>query len=365
MAKLKTWLTGLLAIQLVLAAGLFWSSEHQQQQNIQQPLLGFKLADVTKLVISDSDDSVTISQSGDHWVLPDLANLPVNDDQLTDVLVKLEAIQTGWPVATTTSSHERFEVAEDKFQRQVQLFQGDKLIGELLVGTSPGFRKVHIRNPEDDAVYTAKLNSYELPVKGDDWLDKSLLAVGDVDNIKSIKGADYFLEKTGDSWTLHDNKQSLSSEANATKLNMEKAKQLAKALANLQVQGMADYLFGADNADINPVAIEVVNDKGKLAYQLTSVDDKYFVKRTGFEQTFTISKYDFERIAQVSLSQLVLQSEQPDEVVAELEKPADTHTTTKAQTHSTSVQQSEKVETSQSDEEGATSTGTDSDSSRS
>ncbi|MDE1464654.1 DUF4340 domain-containing protein [Spartinivicinus poritis] len=356
MAKLKTWLTGLLAIQLVLVVGLFWRSEHQQQQNIQQPLFGFNLADVTKVIVSDSDNRVTMSKSGDHWVLPELANLPANHDKLTDVLAKLESIQTGWPVATTTSSHERFDVSEDKFQRQVQLYQDDKLVGSVLVGTSPGFRKAHIRKPEDDAVYTAQLNSYELPVKGNDWLNKSLLAAGSVDNIKSIEGTDYRLEKSDDSWVLSESKQSSSNAANATKLDMVKAQQLATALANLQVQGVADKQPHA-GADSKLGAIEVVNDKGKLSYQLTAVDDTYFIKRSDVEQAFTISKYDYERITQVGLSQLALQVEHSDKAVAESKKATDTQTATEGQ--ASSKQPPEKVETSQSDEEGTTLTETD------
>ncbi|MCX4029250.1 DUF4340 domain-containing protein [Endozoicomonas sp. SM1973] len=339
MAKLKTWLTGLLAIQLVLVAGLFWSNEYQQQQNIQQRLFSFKQADVNKVVISDSDNSVSISKVNGQWLLPDVANLPANVDKLTDVLAKLKSIQTGWPVATTTSSHERFEVSEDKFQRQVQLYQGDKLVGELLVGTSPGFRKVHIRKPEEDVVYTAKLNSYELPAKGDDWLDKSLLAAGGVDKIKSIKGADYYLEKSGDSWTFAINKQPLlSSETIDTKLDVEKAKQLAKTFTNFQVQGVAKSPPKADNTDNKQVTIEVVTEKGSFSYQLTTVKDKYFAKRSDIDQTFTISKYDYERIAQIGLSQLA----------------ADTQMTTEGQVPLATDQPSEKVETSQSDEEEAT-----------
>ena len=177
MNKTQYWLSGLLILQLLITAGLSWNRQSQQQTNPQQPLLSFEQQRLDKLVISDSENNVTLTKSGDRWLLPELQKLPVNDSRMTELLSKLQGLKTGWPVATTRASRERFEVEEDKFQRRIQWYQDDTLAGELLVGTSPGFRKTHIRKVGDDAIYTAELNSYELPVQNDGWLDKSLLSV--------------------------------------------------------------------------------------------------------------------------------------------------------------------------------------------
>lgn len=86
-------------------------------------------------------------------------------------------------------------MAAGKYQRHQQLLQDEQLVADLYVGTSPGFRKVHIRKVDDDAIYAVGLNSYEMPVKVSDWLHKTLLAPQD---IEGIKGADCTQQKTED-----------------------------------------------------------------------------------------------------------------------------------------------------------------------
>ena len=199
MKKMKSWLCGILILQILITTGIFWNRQSQPQANPQQPLLSFELQRLDKVVFSDSENTVTLIKFGDQWLLPELQKLPVSDSQITGLLGKLQHMKTGWPVATTSASHERFEVEEGKFQRRIQLYQGDILADELFVGTSPGFRKTHIRKLGDDAIYTAELDSYEVPVKNNGWLDKSLLASTAID---SIKGPDYALRKTDDQWTL-------------------------------------------------------------------------------------------------------------------------------------------------------------------
>jgi len=56
---------------------------------------------------------------------------------------KLEGAEAAWPVATSESSAERFEVSDAKFQRRIRFFADDAVVTELFLGTSPGFRRVH------------------------------------------------------------------------------------------------------------------------------------------------------------------------------------------------------------------------------
>ena len=251
--------------------------------------------------------AITLTKSGDRWLLPELQKLPVNDSRMTELLSKLQGLKTGWPVATTRASRERFEVEEDKFQRRIQWYQDDTLAGELLVGTSPGFRKTHIRKVGDDAIYTAELNSYELPVQNDGWLDKSLLSVATID---SIKGPDYSLRKTEGQWSFANANTPAQGESigqTVALLNVEKARQLASAVTSLRVNAVASSPTLPGLAEGTATRLEVSGPDDNWIYHLLQTDDKYFISRNDRDTVFSISKFDYERVANTRYAQLVIQ----------------------------------------------------------
>jgi len=126
-------LTGFLLLQLLVAVGLLWNGHNFDDQKGQQPLLAVNVDSIDRVVINGPDQQATLFRSSGNWQLPKLDNLPVSDN-LDAVLKKLAQLKRGWPVTTSQSSHERFDVAEDKFQRRIQLYQGDKQLGDLLLG---------------------------------------------------------------------------------------------------------------------------------------------------------------------------------------------------------------------------------------
>ncbi|MCX2800777.1 DUF4340 domain-containing protein [Microbulbifer thermotolerans] len=305
MKKLQFYLSGFLALQLILAAGLFWREQHQQSlQQQREALLAVTPGQLQRLEISAGDDTVSLKKEGDHWLLPELHNLPVDSEKLQSLLDKIADLKAGWPVATSAASHERFEVAEDKFQKRLRFYSGgEKPVAELYVGTSPGFRKVHVRAAGDDAIYAVTLNSYEMPAQANNWLDKQLLAAGDVER---ITGPDYRLEKREGKWQFAEGEK---------KLDADKARQLAVALRSLRITKPADEVPEAD-----PVRLQVTGSEGELEYEFMQADDRFFVRRGDREQLFELSRYDYERIADLRNEALVLEEKEEPEQTAE-EKP--------------------------------------------
>lgn len=298
MTKLQTWLSGLLLTQLLIAAALFWGGLKPQQENQGLALLSFNAEQLERILISDGEHSVTLTKSGDDWRIPALQKLPADADKLESLLDKLHDLKSGWPVATTTSSHQRFEVAEDKFQRRLQLYQGDTLAGELYIGTASGFRQSHIRRAGDNAVYSAKLNSFDWPAKKQDWLDKSLLAVS---KIKRIKGPDYQLQQQEPGWHFMATEDA---EDPAPELNQEKARQLAAALRNLRVLAATDQAPDLQAAGTDVISLEVSGPQSHWRYRFINADGKYYVSRDDRETNFTLSQFDYDRIAAIDLNQL-------------------------------------------------------------
>ena len=284
--KTQTWLGGLLALQLLLAAGLALNSLRERGADTTAPLLDFATVDVDRIVIDDNaSNSTTIAREGDGWQLESLSDLPANKTKTDNLLETLAGLKTTMPVVSTEAGRERFEVTEEKFQRRLRLYDGETLLGEYFFGTSPGFRRTHGRRADDDEVYALAFNNFDLPGDGNDWLDKTLLSA---DKVEKIKGPDFELTKNGDAWQL----AAASSTEVAPQVDAAKANELAAALEGLRVMRAEDAMPEGER-----VVVEVTTGDETLTYEFASMESKYYVKRSDLDHTFTISQSDYERIA--------------------------------------------------------------------
>lgn len=287
-SPLNLWqkrLTILLIVQVLLVLGLFAYQKNSRVQVNAQPLLAVGIADIDRVVIQDASNNTTLQKTGDQWQLPELQQLPVDKQKLEGILQKLEGTKLTWPVTTTASSHERFEVSDGKFERHIELFQGDNKKAELWLGTSPGFKKIHLRRAGEDQVYAVELTSFEFAAEAKDWLQKDLLAVKD---ISTIKAADYTLQKTADSWSFVSANQDETTE----KVDANKVAELVSGLNNLQIQELATQ---APQGETTSLAVK--SAAGEFQYDFVKAENEYFVKRSDRDNYFKLSQYEFERVA--------------------------------------------------------------------
>ena len=142
----KLSLAALLALQLAFAVKLYWGKQ-QAQREMSEPQALFELAanDIDRITINDGSSSVTLQHTDDGWQLPDDQGLPADGPRVDSLVSSVADLSPSWPVATTASSQQQLEVAADNFQRRVVLYSGEQEAGELLLGTSPGFKRTHAR----------------------------------------------------------------------------------------------------------------------------------------------------------------------------------------------------------------------------
>ena len=297
MSKLTTGLGLVLALQVVITLGLYFNAQKNQQHEQSQALLNLEIEQIDKIVIQEKGSLATLFKQGQNWILSERGQLPVDLNQLKALLGKLESLQAGWPVSTSTSSHERFEVNENAYQRHLQLYQGNQIKAELYIGTSPGFRKVHVRKAGQDLVYAVKLNAFDLPSSSDEWLDRSLLAV---DNIRAIQGSNYRLEKQGDDWMLAQGQKE------GDDLNEKSLQKLLSAFESLRIRGLVELT--EDQQVQNGTRLTVTQVNKVLRYHFFQIDQQYLIHRDDYPYTFSLAELDYQSIVGIFPKELLKMS---------------------------------------------------------
>lgn len=273
-----TWLSGLLALQLVIIAVVLLAEVGFGAAD-QGPFLTFERAAVDEIRITgDGDDPQTLvlARGDDGWRLPD--GLPANQDKISSMLDKLAGLQAPWPVATSGNAAERFEVTDDTFQRHVVLMAGDDAVADLYLGTSPGYQQVHARRAADDEVYSVALSNYQLPASPDDWLDKTLLQPeGEVSTV--VRQGAWEMNRGEEGWLLE-----------GAAADSDAAEDLVRRIDELRVNGVAK----APEQAAEPAAVfAVTDDQGTYHLRLygSGEDDQYRVSSDRREGVFSLASY--------------------------------------------------------------------------
>lgn len=297
MNRVSSILSMVLAAQLVLLAIVFWPGSNADDGESNNQLLNFNSEDITRIVVSDQESSLALSRVNEAWVLPEYHQLPADPGKITAALESLPALAQGWPVAQTPAAQQRFEVAEDNYQRKLQFASSTDTTSTVYLGTSPGFRKVHVRREGEDAIYAVEFNTFDLPVSESEWLDQTLLQLPDAD---AIQGLDYQLTRTGDEWRMAAGETPLQATVDS----------LVNGLQSLRVNGSADIATAAILRDMEvPPTLTVVSGEASYEYRLFEIEETYYVKRADIDIYFNVSALDYDRLNDVNAGTLLTQAE--------------------------------------------------------
>ena len=170
-------LAGVLALQAVVLIGVFWP--RSAGPGIEQLIEGLEEPDVVAVTITDGEGkSIHIARSPFGCVLPDAADYPCAKDRLPDFLRRIVPLTTASLVTDTPASHSRLNVAEDNFERIIELELADETKRKFYLGTSPRGRSGHARIDGRDQVYLAPgLSAFDAPVREDAWVDPVYFSV--------------------------------------------------------------------------------------------------------------------------------------------------------------------------------------------
>lgn len=272
----------ILAVQLAVLGGvLFWN-----QRAASTPAGALLEIDRTKVdglvIVDDKGARLKLQRTDAGWTLPDSQGLPADGEKVSQLLDKLIAASAPWPVATSSESAKRFEVAADKFQREIQLLEHDKVVGDLYFGTSPGFKKVHARNANSDDVYAVAFANYEATARTDDWLDKALLKPnGDV---TALSRPDHWrVQRDGEVW-------SLDGIAHGETTKQDVVGDLVNKVVNLRVMGAAE-VPAADAVPVLLLTARTANGEFDYRFYQPQPKSDFIVTRNGQDGAFKVAAY--------------------------------------------------------------------------
>jgi len=204
MKKVNVLLLVVLAAQVGLMFFTRSGKQHLGAYVANEPLLQFQVGDIDTLVIKGPDKkSVLLKKEDTHWLMPGFFNAPAGTPSVNSLLERLASLKKGLPVATSKEAAGRFKVAGENFERDIVLKKGDKTVAELLIGSSPLFRKSYVRLPASPTVSTAKITLNDAGIAAGDWLNKSLLGF-DEKGLTAFSVGSLKLTKKDKQWLLVD-----------------------------------------------------------------------------------------------------------------------------------------------------------------
>lgn len=169
-----------------------------------EPLLAGSFSEIDALELSDGDGKVLkLIKEDDKWVLPDKFGVPVNQEKLAASFAAIFNLKASWPVGRTMIAAKQFELVADKFERKIEFKKGDKLVHTVYIGSSPSYKKVHLRVDGSENSYSVDLNTHDFALAPTDWmsrklyqLDRSSLAKVELNTIvlSAKKDSDFVLE---------------------------------------------------------------------------------------------------------------------------------------------------------------------------
>ena len=285
-------LSAILALQLALLAALYWPRSSGPVSA--GALLAEMAGDALRRISIEAGDaqSVTLSRDADsaRWQLA--SGLPADESKVAALLDALTERDSGFAIADSAGAAARFQLGDEAFERRIRLANADTERAVYL-GSSPSFRKIHARREGESAVYVLELNSYDAPTTENDWLDRSLLALRNIDAL-TLYGIAFELGSEG--WTRGD----------GGAVDAEAMETLVQALASLRVSarvkdGDEDAAAAEESLRLDVRSGDTGTRLVLLEHSDTQADiDRYYLSSDRYAGVFDTSAYDAERLLEAA-----------------------------------------------------------------
>jgi hypothetical protein len=207
MNRLQQILAGILVVQVVLIAVVFWP--RSAAPGAGAPVFpNLKAGDIVALTITNADGStLELRKQDDGWVLPGADDFAANADKVNPIVEKITGLTTSRLVTRTSTSHKRLQVSADDFVRRVDLETSAGEQHTLFVGSSPQYGATHFRvDGQNETYLTGDLTTYETSAEPAVWIDTTYVSIDEasVDKVtlQNANGSFNFSRDEDENWTM-------------------------------------------------------------------------------------------------------------------------------------------------------------------
>jgi len=208
MNKTNLFLLVALVIQAILIAIIALPKGETTTGNAVALLPDFNSDAVTAITITNGADGKQIRLAkldNGTWGLADIDNYPVQDDRITSLFNTLAVLDTSRLVSDNETNQRRLKVADEDYERKVEIFQGDQTI-TLYVGSSGGANATHTRVSGTNEVYLNRdVSGTSISTEITTWAKTEYIAV---DSTKVVSmtltnaNGTFEFEKVNDVWQM-------------------------------------------------------------------------------------------------------------------------------------------------------------------
>ncbi len=201
MSKTVAILSTMLVVQIGLTFGLSYF-ESERAKEATKKLITADLSQVTEIDFeTKSKATLKLVRDKGQWVLPEFHNFPASKETVDLLLEKFKSISRGWPVATTEDALSRFKLKADDFEEKVTLKSNSANLVTLLLGSTAGHNKLHVRLDNENEIHTVEVPLRQVSPNKEDWIDRSAVEL-DTEKITAVQLPNFSLVRKGKEWLI-------------------------------------------------------------------------------------------------------------------------------------------------------------------
>lgn len=215
--------TKVLVAILLFQVALFFVTKGEKTGKVfdkTQDLVTLNFSEVDRFSIATSEEEFAeFVKEDEGWSIPAHFNFPAESKKIQGLFETLKGIKQSWPAGKTLLSAKQFSVTAEKYEKRFDFYKGEELLGTLYLGSSPSFKKVHMRLEGEENTYVASFSSFEYPAKGESWLNRGVYKTPKSE-IASLHLGKFTLKASGEGkftlGTLQSSEETNTSRANQT-----------------------------------------------------------------------------------------------------------------------------------------------------
>lgn len=289
-------LIGLLVIQLVIIGYMYRPVQHQTAAS--EPFFqGLTTSEISGIILTDADNkSIALQRQQEVWHIED-GLFPADSKKIEKILNKIIGLTSGRVVTRTKSSQVRLQVADQLFNRKIELRLADASPKIFYLGSSPSQKSIYFREAGTELVYLVRgISSWELQVDNESWWQTVYVDYNDDDltaiELNNTHGTLSFQKEDDKNWQL-------------TNVKPESTKGVAEFIKSLRRISISGYMSKERPADLGDAIGKLVYTGRKVSESLEiwpnpSEDDEYIIKDSKHFFYAKVRAYEVEKILQAT-----------------------------------------------------------------